>query len=442
MRTIRYMLLVGLVMTLILAGCGRATPTAAPPASVAEPSATPEEAPPTATRAPTDTPPATNTPEPTKVPSLTGNILEGALKTYVEGMDCFPEKVTLDYATGFTVTYHSTYKVVTVPQAWAGADRAFTYVLYQKGAPIPEGFDDAMLIPVPAERVISMSTSYLAQMDLLGVVDRLVGVDSIMYASTPSVLARAEAGQIVEVGYGPDVNVEQVIEVDPTLVLTYGLGNEWDSHPKLLEAGITTVLSAEARETDPLARAEWIKFVALFFNRESQATELFDAMAERYQALVTLVADVEERPTVFLNAPWGDTWFMAGGQSYVANLLRAAGADYLWADDPSPDTLYLDFETVYEQALDADYWLHTSTWTTLDEALTMDERFADFAAFQAGRVYNNNRRTNPNGGNDYWESGLVNPDLILADLIHIFHPELLPDHELVYYQQLAPLSQE
>ncbi len=202
------------------------------------------------------------------------------------------------------------------------------------------------------------------------------------------------------------------------------------------------MLSAEAREADPLSRAEWIKFIALFYNREAQANEIFDAIVERYQSLIDLAADVTERPTVFLNAPWGDTWYMAGGQSYVAHLLRAAGADYLWSEDTSPDALYLDFETVYDQALDAEYWLHTSTWSTLDEALAMDERFGDFAAFQSGQVYNNNLRTNPSGGNDYWESGVINPDLMLADLIRIFHPELLPDHDLVYYQQLAPLTQE
>ena len=439
MRTARTLLLAMLALTLVLAGCGRATPTTVPVASTLEPSATPEQA---APAAPTDAPQPTDAPEPTEVPPLAANVTEGALAAYVEGMDCFPDKITIEHAVGFTVAYYNAYKVVTVPEAWVGIERPYTYVLYQRGTPAPEGFADATLIAVPIERVISMSTSYLAQLDLLGVVDTLVGADSIAYASTSSVVARAEAGEIIEVGYGSDVNVEQVIDLDPSIVLTYGLGNEWDSHPKLLEAGVTTVLSAEAREADPLARAEWIKFIALFYNREALANELFEAIGERYQGLVDLAAEVEDRPTVFLNAPWGDTWYMAGGQSYVAYLLNVAGADYLWSDDTSPDTLYLDFETVYDQALEADYWLHTSTWSTLDEALAMDERFADFAAFQSGQVYNNNLRTNPSGGNDYWESGVINPDLLLADLIRIFHPELLPDHELVYYQQLAPLSQE
>ena len=53
-------------------------------------------------------------------------------------------------------------------------------------------------------------------------------------------------------------------------------------------------------------------------------------------------------------------------------------------------------------------------------------------------MFNNNRRTNGIGGNDYWESGITNPHLVLADLIKIFHPDLLPDHDLYYYHPLQP----
>ena len=36
-------------------------------------------------------------------------------------------------------------------------------------------------------------------------------------------------------------------------------------------------------------------------------------------------------------------------------------------------------------------------------------------------IYNNPLRTTPEGGNDFWESGAVRPDLILEDLIQVFH---------------------
>jgi iron complex transport system substrate-binding protein len=156
----------------------------------------------------------------------------------------------------------------------------------------------------------------------------------------------------------------------------------------------------------------------------------------RYEDLKTLAAGAEDKPTVFANTPFGDSWFMPGGQSYLGQLLADAGATYLWADDASTGSIPLDFETVFDQAADADFWVNTYQ-TTVADLLATDERFGDFAALENGGVYTNNARINANGGSDYYESGVANPDVILADLIRIFHPDLLPDHDLYFYMPLS-----
>jgi iron complex transport system substrate-binding protein len=214
---------------------------------------------------------------------------------------------------------------------------------------------------------------------------------------------------------------------------------EYDAHPVLIEAGVPVAINAEWVENAPLGRAEWLMFTAAFFNAEAAANEVFADVVSTYEAMTTLAADVPEaeRPTVFAGTPWEDTWYMPGGASYVAQFLADAGANYLWADDDSTGSLYLDFETVLATAQDGDYWVNAGSFTSLDEMLAADERYAQFAAFENDRVYNNNAIINANGGNDYWESGVMRPDLILADLVAIFHPDLLPDHEFVYYQHLT-----
>lgn len=175
----------------------------------------------------------------------------------------------------------------------------------------------------------------------------------------------------------------------------------------------------------------------MFFNLEAEGETLFDDIAAQYNELTAMTADLEERPTVFTNTPYDGTWYMPGGNSFVAKLLADAGADYLWSDDESTGSLYLDFETVFERAADADFWVNAGGfWFSLDDALAEDERFEQFAAFQNGNVWSNNLALNEFGGNDYWEGGVANPQLVLADLIAIFHPDLLPDHQFVYYQQL------
>jgi iron complex transport system substrate-binding protein len=251
------------------------------------------------------------------------------------------------------------------------------------------------------------------------------------------VRARIDAGEIIEIGSGSTVNVEAALELDPGVVFTFGSGfPEYDTHPVLLQAGIPVALNADYLETSPLGRAEWIKFTALFFNAEAEANAFFEGVEARYLELAALTADVETRPTVLVNGLFADTWYVSGGGSFAAQLIADAGGDYLWADDTSTGGIPLAFEAVFERASDADIWLNPNFWYSLSDGLAEDERYAEFAAFQNGAVYNNNARTTPLGGNDYTESGVINPDRVLADLIRIFHPDLLPDHDLYYYQQL------
>jgi iron complex transport system substrate-binding protein len=204
-----------------------------------------------------------------------------------------------------------------------------------------------------------------------------------------------------------------------------------------MEAGFNVVLVSDFMETTPLGRAEWIKFMALFFNREAAAEEHFADVAARYEEMAALVHGIEEKPTVLMGFENRGTWYLPGGQNYMARYVADAGGNYLWADDDSSGRIPLDFEAVYEQGGNADYWLNLSQfWTSLDDVLAGDERYANFAPFTAGTIYNHNARLNEGGGNDFNESGHANPDVILADLIKIFHPNLLPDHELIYYRHL------
>lgn len=368
---------------------------------------------------------------------LTANLTDGCVEDYDPSVDYFPEKAEITHAQGLRIEYFNNYKVVTVSNPWRGANVSFQYVLVQCGTPAPEDFEDAVLIDVPTKTVISMSTTQIPHLDQMGLLGGLVGLDQLQFVSNPQVRAMIDEGKVVEVGYGATVNVELVLELDPDLVMTFSSGNpEFDSHPLLLDAGIPTVLIGDWTETTPLGRSEWIKFTAVFFNQEAAAERIYDGIVEQYQALAALVADVPERPTVFTDSPFEGVWYMPGGRSYMAALLKDAGAEYLWANDDTVGSIPLDFESVLEHAIDADFWLNVGYWNSLADGLAQDERFAKFAAFQNGQVYNNNLRVNAGGGNDFYETGASNPELVLADLIAIFHPEVLPDHEFYFYQKL------
>ncbi|MBE9066796.1 ABC transporter substrate-binding protein [Leptolyngbya cf. ectocarpi LEGE 11479] len=359
---------------------------------------------------------------------------------YQADKDYFPDKVQPEYSSGFSVDYYNHYKVVTVTQPWKAADETFEYVLVQCGTPTPDGFENAQVIQVPIRTVATLSTTYLPHLELLGQVEALVGMDNFDFVYAPAVRQKIDQGELIEFNSGRTLDIERLLVAGPDLVMAYGTGDpDSDSYGRIMQAGLPVALVGEYVETSPLGRAEWLIFTALFFNQEAQAQAIFTDIATEYESLVELTAPLAERPTVFTGFSYEGTWYMSGGQSYAAQLLKDAGADYLWADSDSTVTIPLDFESVFDQAAAADVWVNVSQdWLSHGDAIASDPRYGKFDALKQNNVFNNNVRMNDFGGNDYWESGAVNPHLILADLVKIFHPELLPDHKLVYYQQLEP----
>jgi len=251
---------------------------------------------------------------------------------------------------------------------------------------------------------------------------------------------KAASGEIAVVGGGMgglSANIERLLELDPDVIMTSASGTpELDVYPKLEEVGLPVVINGDHLEQTPLGRAEWGIFIAAFFDLEQQASQQFDALVQRYEEVQALAAGVQERVTVFTNTDYQGTWYVPAGESYAAILLKDAGAEYLWADQPGTGALPLSFETVFEKAKDADFWLNPGFAASLQDLLAMDARYAEFKAFQTGQVFNYNAKVTDTGGMDYFESGVANPDVILKDLINIFYPELLPDYDLHYYQQL------
>lgn len=365
------------------------------------------------------------------------NVLAGCVEGYDSAADYFPQKATIEYAENFSVEYFANYKLVTLNETWPGSEPA-RYVLVQCGTPAPDGVDADAVIEVPATSLLTMATTYLPLVVELGLLDHLVGHDEFDYVTTPDVRALIDAGELVEVGEGAGVSVEAVLDLEPSLILASSSGLiEYDAHPVLVEAGLPVVLTGDWLEKTPLGRAEWVKFAGLFYNREAEAETIFNEIADEYQALVSLAAGATERPTVFVDAPWQGTWYMAGGGSYTARLLADAGADYLWADDESGGSQALSFEAVLEGAADADFWVNAGGyWMSKADMLATDERFGEFAAVQNDNAWSNNLYLNDFGGNYYYEGGIAHPDWILADLVAIFHPALLPDHEMMFYRQL------
>ncbi len=340
------------------------------------------------------------------------------------------------YASGFELLGAQCFdsRLLRVTASWQGGESSETKLLILRGGDeVPAGFDGQVLTG-EACRIVCMSSSHVALLDALGEVARVVGVSGIDFISNPYVVENRD--KVLDVGYDGNVNYERLVALAPDLVLLYGVGGASAMEPKLRELGIPFVYIGEYLEESPLGKAEWLVAIGELVGKRPAAEAVFRAIPEHYDALKHKAAQATSvRPRVMLNTPYNDVWFMASTGSYMARLIADAGGEYVYRANTSNRSLPVDLEQARLLVDGADVWLNTGACSTLAELRRAVPKFADVACVQNGAVWNCDRRLNPSGGNDFWESGVVHPDLVLRDLIKIFHPELV-DEPFVYYRKL------
>lgn len=342
------------------------------------------------------------------------------------------------YAKGFHINKYDNFKIVSVFNPWQHAKGVeYKYVLTKNPDLVPDSLREHEIIKVPVKKIVCLSTTHLAFMKELGLADAVCGVSAPEFIYDTIFRERINEGKIANVGYDQAMNIETIISLKPDFVMAYGVGSESSGQfQRLKQLGIKVVFNAEYLEQTPLGKAEWINFVAAFFGKEDSAANLFRLTAKNYNQLAQMAGAVKEKPVILSGLPWKGTWYVPGGKSYASSFIYDAGGDYLWKEDAGSESIPLSLETVLERANKADFWINPGSVESLNEITSMDSRMSSIKTLQEKKIYNFNKRLSPGGGNDFWESGVVHPDLILKDLIAIFHPELISNHTFVYYQLL------
>lgn len=342
-----------------------------------------------------------------------------------------------EYASGFTITgaEGSESSMITVTDPWQGAEGVSTQLFIARGGEkAPAGFRGEVL-EGEASRIVTMSSTQIAMLDAIGESGRVVGVSCLDFITNPSIRNRRDS--IGDVGYESDIDYELLLSLEPDIVLLYGVTGANPMVGKLRELGIPYMYVGDYLEQSPLGKAEWIVAIAELTGCRGHGEEVFAGIPERYNALRSMVADKAlDAPSVMLNVPHGGSWFMPSATSYMARLIADAGGDYIYRKDTGSMSMPVDLEEARLLASQADMWLNVGNAASLAELGAMCPKFTDTRCYRNGDVYNNTLRATSAGGNDCYESAVVNPDLLLRDLVKIFHPGLLDDKDFVYYKRL------
>jgi iron complex transport system substrate-binding protein len=346
-------------------------------------------------------------------------------------------KSRVSYAQGFTIDYFDHYKEVKILNHSAASTDTVDFLLLPAGSAIPAGHPRAQVIRIPVQSMIVSGSTHIAQADFTGVANRIAGVGNGQYVINPIVREGLRTGRVRQVGLENNLNNELVISMQPGVVMTMiNPDAASGGYKTLTDAGIPVLPNADWLETTPLGKAEWVKLMGALTDREELVNRKFDSVVQAYQRLTAVGKTAAVRPSVIIGMPFKGTWYTPAGGSYMAQLLRDAGATYHWFDTRGTGSLALAFETVAPEALTAEFWLDVGDVNSRAAILAQDTRFGAFRSFRSDAIYNYNRRVNDAGSSDYWETGAVNPQWVLADLIRILHPGALPADTLIYYKRI------
>lgn len=342
------------------------------------------------------------------------------------------DSMNIKYAKGFKVISSANYKLVDITDPSGESDMHYKYALVNRGSN-KEGIPaDYQIIEIPVRSVICMTTLQLSNFIKLNALDKVVGITSTRFLFNEQMNRQLKEGKTRKIGIEGEFDNEVILALNPDIILVSPFKK--GGYDAIRNLNIPLISFLGYKESSPLGQAEWIKFIAMLLGIEEQANKQFDDIENKYNKLKALSDSVSERPTVLSGELHSGNWYVVGGNSYLAQLFRDAGADYFMKNDNESGGFYVDFETVYSQGANTDYWRmvnsHDGTFT-YDALKQSDARYADFKAFKDKKLIYCNLREKP-----FYENTPVEPEVVLADLIKIFHPSLLPKYVPVYYELL------
>jgi iron complex transport system substrate-binding protein len=268
---------------------------------------------------------------------------------------------------------------------------------------------------------------------MLNEIESLVGFPNLNYISSKAARLKISEGNIKELGKNQALNTETLIELSPNVLVSFALEGEGASLQVIKKTGIPVLINGDWTETNPLGKAEWIKFFGVLYNKEQQADSIFNTITKDYLIAKQLAQSTSKKPSVLSGAMYKDVWYMPQGDSWAAQFITDANGAYLWGDQTGTGSIALNIESVLDKGQFADFWIGPGQFTSKDQMLESNPVYGEFNAFTNDAVYSFTNTVGETGGVLYYELAPNRPDIVLKDIIKILHPEVALAHELFFF---------
>lgn len=346
------------------------------------------------------------------------------------------EKEPLKYAKNFAISTEQGFKVLHILNPWQKGQFLSEILLCSKTSDVPEVLKSKYsVLQTPVKRLASFShtnVGFLTQLDKLDCVKAL-GTPKTIY--NEKVYVSYLSGEVSDLGSDLQLDLERLVNTSSDLIMKSGYPQSIQNDEHLRSLGIPVLYNVEWMESNLLARAEWIKVLGLLTNSSEKADSIFNGIEKRYHQLIKKTAQLNSSPKVMMGNDFKGVWYIPGGKSYLAELLKKINVRYFLESDSSSGSKAFSYEIVLDEMMKADIWIYSGSVIS-QQSLKDIERYKMFKPVKTNKVYGPFNRINDRWANDYWENGIVRPDLVLADLLTIFYPELELNHSLHFYKNL------
>ena len=346
------------------------------------------------------------------------------------------QKSSIKYAEGFDIIEENGVKKLIIKAAYQNSKEVFEYSIIQRRKNTIANKNNKT-IEVPVKHFVTTSTTHIPMIELLDEENAIIGFPNATYISSEKTRALIDKGNIVEIGKESSLNTEILLHLQPELVVGYSVASADKSLSTLKKAGIKVIYNGDWLEETPLGRAEWIKFFGVLFDKEQQADSIFNVIETNYLEAKKIALKATKKPTILSGAIMSkDIWNLPAGNSFVATFLKDANVDYLWGKSEGKGSLSLSFESVFDKAQNADFWIAPGYFSTQKQLVNNNSLYAKFNAFKNDKIYTPTTKKGITGGVIYYELAPTRPDFVLKDIIKITNPDLLPKYKLTFFEKM------
>lgn len=343
-------------------------------------------------------------------------------------------KNSIKYAKGFAIYNYKNYTKLVIKNPYPNAKDSFEFYLIKKGQQLSIAKKNSIHIPI--KKIVVTSTTHIPMLNILNEAESLVGFPNLKYISTPAVRHLIDAKKIKELGNTTQLNTEILLSLKPDVLIGFSMQSTNKVYATIEKSGIPVILNGDWLEETPLGRAEWLKFFGVLYDKNTLADSLFKAIADDYNNSKRIAFKAKQSPTILSGVLFKDIWNLPAGDSFVAQFLKDANTDYYWQDTKGTGSLNLNFESVFDKAQNADFWIAPGHYTSISQLKKTNIHYTRFKAYKSGQIYTFALTKGDTGGVLYYEEAPLKPNIVLKDIIKVTHPELLAGYKPYFLKKL------